>query len=71
MDAPIFVKVNEYKNLTAILEKIQTRVDATSKMLEQLETIKDEEDQRIQEWKESLELVKNKVNSVGTALHQG
>jgi hypothetical protein len=70
MDAPVFVKINEYKDLTAILNKIQTRIEATSKMIEQLDTIKNEEDQRIQEWKESLELVQTKVNTVGAALHQ-
>jgi len=70
MDAPVFVKINEYKNITAILEKIQSRIEATNKMIDQLDAIKDEEDQRIQEWKESLELVQSKVDSVGAALHQ-
>jgi histidyl-tRNA synthetase len=70
MDAPIFVKVNEYKNLTAILTKIQSRIEATSKMIDQLDAIKNEEDQRIQEWKDSLDMVQSKVNTVSTALHQ-
>ena len=70
MEAPVFVKISEYKDLTAILEKIQSRIEATDKLLEQLDTIKEEEDQRIQEWKESLELVKTKVENVGGALHQ-
>lgn len=70
MDAPVFVKINQYKDLTAILNKIQTRLEATDKLIEQLETVKDEEDRRIQEWKESLELVRNKVATVGSALHQ-
>lgn len=70
MDAPVFVKVNEYKNITAILDKIQARIEATNKMIEQLDAIKEEEDQRIQEWKESLELVQSKVDTVGVALHQ-
>ena len=70
MDAPIFVKINQYKSLTTILNKIQNRLDATNKMIDQLEAVKTDEDQRIQEWKESLELVQTKVNTVGAALHQ-
>jgi hypothetical protein len=65
--APVFVKVGKYKDVASVLDKIQARIDATSKMIDQLEQIKNQEDQQLQEWKESLDLIKSKLDSVGGA----
>lgn len=67
---PVFVKINKYNELAGILVKIQQKLDSANKTIEQLQKIKDEEDTRIQEWKDNLELVQNKLESVGGALHQ-
>ena len=68
--APVFVKIGKYNELSGILEKIQSKLDAANKTIEQLQKIKDEEEERIQEWKENLDLVKTKLDGVGLALHQ-
>ena len=68
--APVFVKISKYKELAGILAKIQQKLDSANKTIEQLQKIKDEEDARIQEWKENLELVQSKLENVGGALHQ-
>lgn len=66
-EAPVFVKIDKYKDITSILNKIQERLDSTNKMIDNLEALKNEEDERIKEWKESLELVQAKLGSVGGA----
>lgn len=69
MDAPVFVKISKYKELTSVLNKIQERLDAASKTIEQIESIKQEEDQRVEEWKQQLETVREKLKNVDSALH--
>lgn len=68
--APVFVKISKYKELAGILTKIQQKLNSADKTIEQLQKVKDEEDARIQEWKENLEIVQKKLESVGAALHQ-
>jgi peptidoglycan hydrolase CwlO-like protein len=70
MEPPVFVKISKYKELAAVLKKLQERLDATDKTIDQLTKLKEEEDRRIQEWHENLELVRGKLSAVGEAMHQ-
>lgn len=70
MQAPVFVKINKYKDISSVLNKIQDRIDAANKTIEQLEKVKDEEEQKITEWRESLQAVQEKLEGVSVALHQ-
>lgn len=68
--APVYVKITKYKELTKVLTKIQERLDSANKTIQQLEQLKDQEDQQIADWRENLETIQEKLSSVGTALHK-
>lgn len=67
--APVFVKISKYKELTTILNKIQEKVDVTSKTIDQLEKLKDEEEEHIQSWREQLETIQGKLGTISVSLH--
>jgi len=68
--APVYVKITKYKELTKVLTKIQERLDSANKTIQQLEELKDQEDQQIADWRQNLETIQGKLSSVGTALHK-
>ncbi len=70
-NAPVYVKISKYKDLTKVLSKIQERLDSANKTIEQLEQLKAQEDQQIAEWRQNLENIQEKLSNVGTALHNG
>jgi len=70
MTAPVFVKIDKYKEITGVLRKIQEKLNSANSTIQQIDKLKAEEDARIQEWKERLEAIQGRLNSVGDALHQ-
>lgn len=70
MTPPVFVKIDRYKELTGILKKIHEKVQSANATIEQIDKIKAEEDNRLQEWKEIIEVIQGRLDAVGEALHQ-
>ncbi len=68
MESPVFVKIEQYKELTRILDEVNKKIAESEKMLHQLEELKAEEDAQLQSWSSSLEGVKSKTEELKKAL---
>lgn len=66
---PVFVKITKHKELVSILNKIQDKLQATSKTIDELEKLKDQEEEHIDSWREQLETIQGKLNTINSSLH--
>jgi hypothetical protein len=62
--APIYVKVEEYKEVLDIIGLVKEKIGEADLVLNQISEIKSKEDIEIENWKSSLEDVKIKVSNI-------
>jgi len=67
---PIFVKVDEYKEVLELLEEIKAKVKETNSTLEKLEKLKEQEDNEIESWKSEIDDVENKIHYIDQTLFE-
>ena len=67
-NAPVFVKIEKYKELTGILSQVDRKIAQASKMLDQLEHLKEEEDAQLKAWATALEDVKARAQDLNDSL---
>lgn len=68
MEAPVFVKIEQYKELTKVLESVDSKIREATAMLEHLEQLKAEEDAQLQTWAENLQSVKERSDDLHKSL---
>ncbi len=61
---PIFVKIDEYKEILDIVDVIKHKVTSAEQTLHKIKSIKEEEDNELLAWSDNLEEVKRKINEV-------
>jgi len=54
MDAPLFVKIEKYKELTEVLSQVDAKLKEANAQLEKLKKLKMEEDAQIATWEANL-----------------
>ncbi len=54
MDAPLFVKIEKYKELTAVLGQVDAKLKEANAQLDKLKRLKTEEDAQIAAWEANL-----------------
>ncbi len=69
-DAPIFIKLNEYKEILKLVEVINKKLEAIDKSLQDVNVIKDKEDVQMATWREQLERVSGKMVYINDALKE-
>lgn len=69
-DAPVFVKIDKYKELLSIMNKIQDHLATSNKTLDKLSSLKEEEDGKIASWKENLEAIQERLHEIGGSFHE-
>ncbi len=67
-EAPLFVKIDKYKELTEVLSQVDEKIKEASKQLEQLQKLKQQEDAQIAAWEASLEDVKARSGELHASL---
>ncbi len=67
--APIFVKIEQHKELTKLLATAQQKLKEAETMLEQLERLKAEEDAQLKAWGAMLADVKARTTDLNEALY--
>lgn len=70
-NVPIYVKVDKYKELTSVLKAIQAKLENADRMIEKINSLKADEDAQIQEWNENISDVKDRLQRITDAFHQG
>ena len=61
---PLFVKIDEYKEVQNILEVIKKKIINAEEMLKEIKQLKDEEDRELMAWSSNLEDVTKKIESI-------
>jgi len=68
MNAPVYVKLDEYKQLVELVDIAKERVNEARKILEQVEKIKQQEDQEIITWNRAIKEVIRKIEEIDRIL---
>lgn len=68
--APVFVKIDEYKDVLDIVNSIKMKLTESKEVLSQIADLKAEEDAEIDNWKADLEDVERKMAFVDSTLFE-
>ena len=69
-EMPIYVKIEEYKDILDVINMIKTKVAEAKETLGEINKIKNEEDAELERWHLDLEEVERKVDYVDKALFE-
>ena len=67
-EAPVFVKVDDYKDILDILGLVKNKLDEARKTLSDINDIKKEEDSEIEMWNSTVEEIEKKLEDIQTTL---
>ena len=67
-EAPIFIKVENYKEVIELIRSIKRKVEEAKANLERIYTIKSEEDVKIEEWDDLLRDLEKKTTFIDETL---
>jgi len=67
---PIYVKIEKYRSAIKTLEEIKTKLTEAEKLLNNLQKLKNEEDEEFENWRSSIEQIKEKLLSVDKNLFE-
>jgi len=67
---PVYVKIDEYKEVIDIMNLIKNKINEAKNILNNIYEIKHQEDVEIDEWKNELEEVERKVNFIDNTLFE-
>lgn len=68
--APVFVKIEDYKDIVDLLALIKDRLKQAKFLLDKVKEIKDQEDSEIRTWAKELDDVDIRINEVDRALFE-
>ena len=62
--APVFVKVDDYKEILDVLEMIKTRVNEIKQNLSNLKSLRNEEDAELAVWNNAVNEIEKKIEGI-------
>ena len=62
--APVFVKVDDYKEILDVLEMIKTRVNEIKQNLGNLKSLRNEEDAELAVWNNAVNEIEKKIEGI-------
>ncbi|MBL7055840.1 hypothetical protein ISS07_02925 [Candidatus Woesearchaeota archaeon] len=67
-EAPVFVKIDEYKDVLDMLELIKDKLNEAKRTLANINEMKNEEDSELDMWKTTLNEIERKVDGIDRTL---
>ena len=67
-EAPVFVKIEDYKDILDILELIKDRLGEAKRTLADINDMKNEEDEELGMWSSTLNEIEKKIESIDRTL---
>ena len=67
MAVPVFVKINEYKEILDIVDVLKQKLKETKQNLQALKGLKAEEDQELVEWEKSVAEISKRLSFIDSA----
>lgn len=65
---PVFVKLDEYKELVKVLEETKERLANAKELLSKIETLKRQEDSELESWNTELSEAEERIEDVDKIL---
>lgn len=62
--APVFVKVDDYKEILDVLEMIRARVNEIKQVLSSLKSLRNEEDAELAVWNNAINEIEKKIEGI-------
>ena len=62
--APVFVKIDEYKEVLDILDVIKGKIETAQNTLNEIKQLKDEEDRELASWSTNLDDITTKIGEI-------
>ena len=66
--APVFVKIEDYKDVLDVVSLLKEKISEASSILDKINDVKAKEDAEIENWKNSVEEIKSKVSTIDKTL---
>jgi hypothetical protein len=67
-DMPVFVKIDEYKEVLDVMELIKNKVAQARDILGRINELKNEEDSELEMWRANIEAIEGKIESMDNSL---
>ena len=67
---PVFVKVDEYDDVLALMKTIRHKLDEAKETLLKIHDLKNEEDHQLEQWQNTLEELEKNVEFIDHALSE-
>ena len=67
---PVFVRLDEYKNIIALVGSLQAHVDNAKATLAQIHKLKQEEDVELEIWQTVISEIESRTDFINTTLTQ-
>ena len=68
--APIFVKVDEYKEILDVLEMVKAKIKEIKGTLDNLNSFREQEDSELQIWNSTMEDVQAKIDAIDRVMYE-
>ena len=66
--APIFIKIDQYKNVLDIIEVLKAKVREAKNQLGKIQQLKNQEDSELEEWSSELMEIEKRIEGIDTSL---
>ncbi|MFH1511345.1 MAG: hypothetical protein ABIF10_06645 [Candidatus Woesearchaeota archaeon] len=69
-EMPIFVKIDEYKEILEVMDLLKNRIAETKVVMGRLNEVKNAEDSELEQWKAQLDEIERKVTFIDKTLFE-
>ena len=69
-NVPVFVKINDYKDVLDIVDVMKQKLKETTQNLEKVKELKTEEDRELQEWEKSVTEISRRLAFIDSAFFE-
>ena len=69
-EVPVFIKVEDYKDVIDVMELIKNKISEANGVLEKIRHLKAEEDAELELWNSNLEDVERKISYIDKTLFE-
>lgn len=69
-DMPVYVKIDEYKDIVDIINLTQDKINKARELLRQIDELKKQEDITVDTWRQELDQVEQRVKGIDRRLFE-
>jgi hypothetical protein len=68
--APIYVKIDDYKDIVDILTLLRKKISDAKGIIGQINALKNEEDSELEQWNSGLEEIQKKIDYLNRSMFE-